>query len=167
MMQAPGRSANMPTTVTVEPLARHSMLVPLLAAWFVAEWPAWYGSGGQGDVLEDLQAFAASDANLPIGFVAFDEGSPIGAGALKAESIPTHRHLSPWAAAGFVVPARRRQGIGGVLLQAMVVHARALGHPHVYCGTSTAESLLRRSGWSAIKVTRHAGAPLTIFRSAG
>jgi len=37
---------------------------------------------------------------------------------------------------------------------------------HVYCGTSSAESLLLRAGWAAIEVTQHAGKPLTVFRSA-
>ena len=152
--------------LSVEPLARHSEQVPLLAEWFATEWPGWYGIGGEGNVTLDLQDFAASETNLPIGFVVFSNGTPVGAGALKAESIPSHKHLSPWAAAGFVVPECRGQGIGAVLLGAMVAHARTLGYAHVYCGTSTAESLLQRSGWSAIEVTQHAGKALTIFRSA-
>jgi len=156
----------MSRSLVVEPLARHLDLVPLLAEWFVSEWPGWYGIGGQGNVTQDLQCFAASETTLPVGFVVFSNGAPAGAGALKAESIPSHKHLSPWAAAGFVVPKQRGQGIGAVLLGAMVAHARALGYPHVYCGTSTAESLLQRSGWSTIELTQHAGKPLTVFRSA-
>jgi GNAT superfamily N-acetyltransferase len=156
----------MTRALSVEPLARHPGLVPLLAQWFVAEWPGWYGAGGPGNVLQDLRDFAASETRLPIGFVVFGDGAPAGAGALKAESIPSHRHLSPWAAAGFVVPQQRGRGIGAALLAAMVAHARALGYASVYCGTSTAGSLLRRSGWSAIEVTQHAGKALTVFRSA-
>ena len=156
----------MSRALAVEPLARHRELVPLLAQWFVSEWPGWYGVAGQGNVTEDLHGFAASEANLPVGFVVFINGAPAGAGALKAESIPSHKHLSPWAAAGYVVPNERGQGVGAVLLRAMVAHARALGHPYVYCGTSTAVSLLQRSGWSPIEVIEHAGQSLTVFRSA-
>jgi GNAT superfamily N-acetyltransferase len=156
----------MSPALTFEPLARHRALVPLLAEWFVAEWPAWYASGGQGNIGQDLDAFAASETTLPIGFVAFLAGEPVGAGALKAESIPSHTHLSPWASAGFVAPEHRGQGIGAGLLAALLVHARGLGFPHVYCGTSTAEALLLRSGWHAFEVTQHAGKPLTVFRSA-
>ena len=156
----------MARALTIEPLARHPGLIPLLAEWFVAEWPAWYGSDGPGNIDQDLRAFATSETALPIGFVAFLEGKPVAAGALKAESIPSHAHLSPWASAGYVVPEHRGQGIGAGLLAAMLKHAQELGYPHVYCGTSTAESLLRRSGWSAIEVTQHAGNPLTVFRSA-
>ena len=150
--------------LVVEPLARHPELVPLLAEWFVTEWPGWYGVGGQGNVTRDLQNFAASEVDLPVGFVVFSNGAPAGAGALKADSIPSHKHLSPWAAAGFVVPEQRGQGIGAALLGAIVAHAQALGYPRVYCGTSTAESLLQRSGWSTLELVQHAGKPLTVFR---
>jgi len=120
----------------------------------------------RGQHYQDLGAFTTSDTALPIGFVAFLAGEPVGAGALKAESIPSHAHLSPWASAGFVVPEHRGQGIGAGLLAAMLGHARSLGFPHVYCGTSTAESLLLRSGWRALEVAQHAGKPLTVFRNA-
>ena len=156
----------MSPTLTVEPLARHRDLLPLLAEWFVSEWPSWYGPAGEGNVAQDLQQFSASEAKLPIGFVALLNGKPVGAGALKTESIPSHRHLTPWAAAGYVLPSQRGQGIGAALLRSMLVHARSLGHMHVYCGTSSAESLLLRAGWAAIEVTQHAGKPLTVFRSA-
>jgi GNAT superfamily N-acetyltransferase len=97
--------------------------------------------------------------------VAFDEGIPVGFGALKAESIPSHRHLTPWAAAGFVLPERRGQGIGALLLRAIVDHAGALGFEYVHCATSTSVSLLHRAGWHAVEEIVHAGQPLVIFRS--
>lgn len=33
----------------------------------------------------------------------------------------------------------------------------------VYCGTATATSLLRRSGWSELEFVRHEGEDLVIF----
>jgi GNAT superfamily N-acetyltransferase len=152
--------------VTVEPLARHRTLLPLLSEWFISEWPNWYGVGGEGNVNRDLEDFAVSETLLPIGFVAFLNDKPVGAGALKKESIPSHKHLTPWAAAGYVLPSQRGRGIGAKLLESMLLHARSLGHTHIYCGTSTAESLLLRLGWAAIEVTQHAGKALTVFRSA-
>lgn len=155
----------MPTPITIAPLAQHRDLLPLVAAWFVAEWPAWYGPGGPGDIWADLEAFAASERALPVGLVALVDGQPVGAAALKAESIASHRHLSPWAAAGYVVPELRGQGIGAAMLVGLVATARALGHATVYCGTSSAQSLLLRSGWQAIDTVLQEGKPLTVFRS--
>ena len=156
----------MSSTLTIDCLARHQQLIPLVEQWFVSEWPSWYGVDGPGNIRPDLEAFAASEVALPIGFIAFNDGQAVGAGALKAASIPTHDHLTPWAAAGYVVPAYRGRGIGAALLAAMVSHAQALGFPRIYCGTSTAESLLRRCGWSSLALIQHAGKPLTIFSSA-
>lgn len=152
--------------VAVEPLAKHRHLLPLVAQWFIAEWPDWYGPSGPADVFKDLNTFAASEQTLPIGLLVFELGVPIGAGALKAESIPTHTHFSPWAGAGFVLPGHRGRGIGSVLLRALVAKARELGHERVYCGTSTSESLLVRAGWSVVEVTQLEGKDLTIFSSA-
>lgn len=152
--------------VTTEPLARHRHLLPQVAQWFVAEWPGWYGAGGPGDVQADVAAFAASEHLLPVGIVALDERAlPVGIGALKAASIPVRSDLSPWAAAGFVVPERRGRGIGALLLQALVAHAHELGFAHAHCGTRSAETLLARAGWHRIESVLHDGAPLAIFRS--
>ena len=92
--------------ISVEPMARHPGLVPLVAEWFVCEWPGWYGPGGPGDVGRDLAAFAAAEDCLPVGMLAFEDQVPVGAGALKAASVASHVHLSPWPAAGYVVPSR-------------------------------------------------------------
>jgi GNAT superfamily N-acetyltransferase len=138
----------------------------LVAQWFISEWPTWYGPGGPGDVDADLNAFADSEDVIPIGMVAFEDGVPVGAGVLKIDSIPSRKHLSPWAGAGFVLPERRGRGVGAILLHALVTKAKALGYSHVYCGTSTSESLLKRAGWSPMETIVHDGKPLTIFRSA-
>lgn len=152
--------------LTISPLALHRDLVPLLASWFVEEWPDWYGPGGRGDAVADLTAFATSQSTLPIGLIAFDENDPVGVAALKPESLPTHRHLCPWAAAGLVLPSHRGRGIGAQLLGALVRQAAALGYSRVYCGTATAVSLLRRSGWSELEVIQHDGEDLVIFSRA-
>jgi len=155
----------MPAAVDVAPMAEHRALLPLVAEWFVSEWPNWYGPGGPGDVSADLTAFAASQTVLPVGVIAFLEGRPVGAGALKAESIASHKHLSPWAVAGYVAPEFRGQGIGAALLASLVAQGRLIGYEAIYCGTSTAQRLLMRCGWQAVESTVVEGRPLTVFRS--
>src|SRR5688572_9185546 len=118
-----------PLEVVIEPLARHRHLVPLVAHWFVQEWPGWYGPGGRGDAAADVAAFARSETELPVGVVAFAGGEPVGAGALKPDSIPSHTHLAPWAAAGFVLPHFRGRGVGAQLLAGITQRAAQLGFP--------------------------------------
>jgi GNAT superfamily N-acetyltransferase len=155
-----------PSSITISPLARHRQHLPLLVSWFRQEWPGWYGPSGSGCAESDLQSFAASESKLPVGLVVLQDGFPVGVGALKAESLHTHRHLSPWAAAGFVLPALRGQGIGAALLGALASHGYRLGYSSVYCGTATAVSLLRRSGWTELERIEHEGEPLVIFEKA-
>lgn len=155
------------TGATVVPLREHPEHCAFLAAGFEAEWPSWYGPGGQGDAQADLLAFANRAGALPVGVVALGRGDqPLGVAALKATSIPSHSHLSPWAAAGYVVPAWRRQGIGALLLEALLSEAARLGYRAVYCATSTSESLLVRQGWSLMESVLHEGHPVQVFRRA-
>jgi GNAT superfamily N-acetyltransferase len=149
--------------LTIAPLARHQELVPLLAQWFIAEWPEWYGDSGRGSAAEDLAAFAASESCLPVGLVAFNENTPIGVAALKPESLPSHRHLKPWAAAGLVLQLHRGKGVGARLLQALAHQAFKLGYDRIYCATATSASLLNRSGWQQLEVIQHEGESLVIF----
>ena len=151
--------------LSFQPLCRVPQLKPVVAAWLQAEWPAWYGAGGAGNLEGDVNDFAASEVELPVGILAFEDEAPVGFGALKKESISTHTHLAPWAAAGYVAPQRRGHGIGGALLKALVEHARGLAHSNVYCGTSTAVTLLSRAGWHEVEQVLYAGKPLIIFRS--
>lgn len=150
---------------SIEPLAAHPDVLPVLQQWFETEWPTHYGSDGPGRALQDLRAFA-NHGSLPVGVVAICDGIVCGVAALKAESIASHRHLSPWAAAGFVVPSQRGQGIGALLLSALEQEARKLGFSSVYCGTSTAESLLIRGGWRLSEQITHEGRALGIYHKA-
>ena len=87
----------------IEPLADHPEAIPILKEWFESEWGSYYGPSGQGDAQRDLLAYANLGA-LPFGAVALDEHELCGVAALRAESIATHTHLTPWAVAGLVRP---------------------------------------------------------------
>jgi len=151
--------------VTVEPLARHPQAIAELCGWFEAEWPDWYGPAGRGSAAADLHAYA-NTGGLPCGVVAWHAGHVCGVAALKAKSIASHAHLSPWAAAGWVHPDLRGRGIGGLLLGALEHEARRLGFPGIHCGTSTAQNLLRRCGWQLMERVTHEGQDLGVYRKA-
>lgn len=150
--------------LSFQPLSRVRQHKPLVATWLLAEWPAWYGPQGAGQLEHDVNDFAAAEDKLPVGILAFEDEIPVGFGALKTVSITTHAHLTPCAAAGYVTPHRRGHGIGAALLGALVDHARSLGHSSVYCGTGTAVTLLNRAGWQAMEEVLYADKPLVIFR---
>ncbi len=151
----------MPSSTIVEPLALHPEALPTLVRWYEAEWPAWYRSG-RGDARRDLESYS-NQGSLPVGVVALKRGIVCGVGALKAESVASHVHLTPWASAGFVDPALRGQGIGLLLLNALEENARLLGFPRIYCATGTSASLLARAHWQLIELIDHEGEELSIY----
>ena len=155
----------MSVEVRISRLLAHPEALPLVAEWFRTEWPDWYGAGSAADVESDLQSFS-NEGSLPVGIIAFADGVPCGAAVLKAESIPSHAHLSPWAAAGFVLPALRGQGIGARLLAELEDQAKALGYSSIYCGTATANSLLRRAKWRVIDSVQLHGKEVSVYERA-
>lgn len=158
-------STRMSPPLSTVSFARRRDCLVTVKSWFISEWPAWYGPSGPGNIDHDLQAFAASENVLPVGVLVLEGSEVVGAGALKADSIPSHSHLGPWAAAGYVIPSHRGRGVGAFLLQGLVARARELGFQYIYCGTSTANALLARSGWSLIETTELQGKPLGVYRS--
>jgi len=155
----------LPGVVAVEPLARHPEVLAILERWFEAEWPSYYGPGGRGSARADLQSYA-NQGSLPVGVVAFRDGDLCGVAALKGSSIASRSHLSPWAAAGLVKSSERGRGVGTELVAALEREAQSLGYPHIYCGTSTAESILQRRGWQLMERIEHEGQNLGIYRKA-
>jgi GNAT superfamily N-acetyltransferase len=146
-------------------LADHPEAVPVLKEWFETEWADYYGPAGPGDAENDLIAYSSRE-KLPIGLLAFCEGRLCGIAALKPDSISTHTHLYPWAAAGLVAPRFRRRGIGTSLLGALEDLARGLGYAAIYCGTSTAIGLLKRQGWVFMARVRYNGEDVSIYQKA-
>lgn len=151
--------------ISIEPLALRPEAIPVLREWFEAEWPEYYGRGGKGSALRDLQGYA-NRGSLPLGIVALESGTVCGVAALRADSIASHAHLSPWAAAGLVDPSMRGRGIGQLLLGALEQQACELGFHRIYCATGTAQSLLQRRGWRLLENASHEGERLGVYAKA-
>jgi GNAT superfamily N-acetyltransferase len=149
----------------VEYLADHPEVIPILKEWFETEWESYYGPAGPGDAYSDLLAYANRD-ELPVGVVAFLEDEVRGVAALKSESITTHSHLGPWAAAGLVSPLYRRRGIGTELVRAIEQIAKNLGYARIYCGTFTANRILERRGWQFMQRVKYNGEHVSIYQKA-
>jgi GNAT superfamily N-acetyltransferase len=155
----------MRTSLRIAHLADYPEAIPVIRRWFEQEWAAYYSPGGPGDAEQDLLAYA-SRGTLPVGLIAFDDDQLCGIAALKAHSLSTHTHLSPWAAAGLVLPTFRGRGIGASLLQALEEVARGFGYATMYCGTATAIGLLERNGWQFRERVRYDGEDVSIYQKA-
>ena len=155
----------MEAKLRIEYLSDHAEVLPILKAWFEDEWASYYGPGGRGNAQRDLTEYA-NGTRLPIGMVAFLNNEICGIVALKSESISTHSHLGPWAAAAMVERSHRGKGIGTELIRAVEEEAKRRGYNHIYCGTSTATHLLERLGWALMEQALYDGDNVSIYTKA-
>jgi GNAT superfamily N-acetyltransferase len=155
----------MRTILRISHLADHPEAIPVIRRWFEEEWAAYYGPGGPGDAARDLRAYSGR-GELPVGLIAFYDEQLCGIAALTAQSIRTHTHLGPWAAAGLVRPPFRGRGVGSCLLRALEEVARGLGYATMYCGTATAIGLLKRHGWQCLERVIYEGEQVSIYHKA-
>jgi len=124
--------------------------VPILTRWFIEEWEPYYGPDGSGDAEADLRGAKSKDS-LPVCLVAIDDaGNVVGTAALKMESVPSHRHLTPWLAAVLVAPEHRRRGVCTALIAAVEDEAMRLRFDRLYVATDTAIGIIERRGWGKI-----------------
>jgi GNAT superfamily N-acetyltransferase len=152
----------MSSDVRIGYLVDHPEALPALERLFQSEWAAYYGADGPGNAHHDLVAYS-NRGQLPVGVLAFLGSEPCGVAALKADSISTHKHLTPWIGGGMVAPQFRRRGIGTRLVSALEDVSRDLGFTTIYSGTSTANSLLIREGWRFMEVVQYNGGTISIY----
>lgn len=159
--------ADMADALQIDLLADHPEAIPMLKEWFEQEWAPYYGPDGPGDAHNDLKGSCNRD-ELPIALVAILDGEVCGTAALKAESVSTHKHLTPWLAALLVAPGFRRRGVGEQLIAAIEKKASQLGFKRIYVGTGegsgTPESSLRNRGWEFVEKNPYFVSEVSIFQ---
>jgi len=144
-------------------LADARELVVPLAPLFIEEWEPYYGRQGPGDAESDLNDCCNRD-QIPLALVAIDkDGEIMGTASLKARSIETHRHLSPWLAAMFVVERHRGHGVNAALVAAIEKNAVRLGYDRIYVGARGITSAMLKTGWTLLDEPEDQRGPIAIY----
>lgn len=151
----------------IVPLADVPEAIAALAALFEMVWAPYYGPGGPGDARTDLEA-CCNRNRIPLAVVArAPNGLPIGTAALKAESLASHRHLTPWLAALVVAPEHRRKGVATALVASIEREAWGLGFDAIHAAMDAARSgVLKHPGWQAVDTAPTLTGDVTIYRRA-
>jgi GNAT superfamily N-acetyltransferase len=151
--------------MTIDYLANHRSSIPKLARYFFGEWRPVYEQRGMTlvDVMVSFEARANVDL-LPLTLVGIDRDHVIGTGSLKLDDLEVRPELNPWLGGLFVVPERRNQGFGTVLIERLLHEARRLHLADLYLWTPSAESLYAKLGWSTIERLDYYGYSVSVMK---
>ncbi len=121
--------------VIVEPLLRHPQHVEFVAGLVWREfWADVAGGMTQADLAEAFGG-RARPGRVLVSLIALDDDTPLGCVHLIDNDDDSLPELHPWLAAMVVVPGRRGQGIGSMLVKAMARQAARLGFEQLWFGT--------------------------------
>lgn len=143
-------------------LADESRHLPTLAEWLHGEW----GARRPGATVEGRARKLESQMRrrqIPCGFVAVEDGRPLGCASLVEHDMETHVEWSPWLAGVYVHPDHRRRGVGSALVERVTAEAALLDVPSLYLFTRGQERLYGRLGWRPIIEEPYAGRRVTIM----
>lgn len=132
-----------------------------LAEAFKQTWPAFFEAWSVEEI--ERQMFAEGEP-LPVILVSQVDGRVAGTVALRARSVETHEHLSPWVTGLWVEPDLRGAGLGRKLLEAIEQEGEARGFHHLYAVTNTARWLFSKMGWEAVEEIEYHGEEVTLYR---
>jgi GNAT superfamily N-acetyltransferase len=138
------------------PLNKCPQFVPILAHWAYLYW--YVNRNVKFATVEADYRRRADFSALPVSWVALDRGFPIGMVSLKEFDLQSHRHLSPWLSALYVIPQFRRRGFAELLINDVIRHAELIGHEHVHLFTDNRNATYlsgyyESRGWNLIEKT--------------
>lgn len=146
----------------IEYLADRPEMIPTLAEWLHAQ----FGYLNPGDTVEkraERLETRATQAGIPVAFVAVDGDALLGSASLVFQDLETRPEIGPWLASVYVAPAYRRRGIASALVGRVVEEARDLGVPRLYLFTTDQERLYARLGWHPVERTTFHGEDIVVM----
>ncbi|TYC66394.1 GNAT family N-acetyltransferase [Stappia sp. BW2] len=151
--------------VAIVALGDEPAVLNVLEAWFIDEWPGWYGPDGRGEARQDLEQCLQPAARLPRCLVALDtDGRPLGTVSLRDTSPGSDLYPGAWLTALLVHRDFRKAGIGGDLIAAAERQAEQLGFPEILTATATARSLVLKRDWLLVETLQPESGPLGLYR---
>ena len=121
--------------ISVDTLALHPQHLDFVASLVWREFWADEQGGMTQAELADAFGGRAAPGRVLVSLVALEGETPVGCVHLIDNDDTSLPELYPWLAAMVVVPERRGQGIGTMLVQTMARQARALGFESLWFGT--------------------------------
>ena len=134
--------------LSVVKLFGNPSLLPPVLDWCYREW--WQTPDSTKDELAEILNNHAHQESLFATFVALCNGEPVGSVHFIDKDFDTGDY-EPCLAGLYVLPGFRTLGLGSLLVNAVVSHAKSQGFPAVYLSTETVEKWYTKLGWQTIE----------------
>jgi len=149
---------------SVDYLANHTELIPLLAGWHHAQWPLESDPSYEHRIKIIQERLGCRE--IPTTLVALQDKSALGFVSLVASNMDCHTELSPWLASLYVHRTFRQQGIGTALTEAILREAHALAIRCIYLFTPDQASFYERLDWHTISREVYHGEDVAVMECA-
>ena len=155
---------SVPSIVSVELLADHPYLIPVVGE---LRWREW-GHPPEPEKLDwwvDITAREAGRDDLPVTWVAIDEDRQVvGAVGLGQFDIEERRDRSPWVLGMIVEAQYRGQGIGGELMKVLEAWASQHRYSQAWVASDGAVGFYQKCGWELAEViNRSSGETMSVL----
>ncbi|MEH6592401.1 MAG: GNAT family N-acetyltransferase [Halioglobus sp.] len=124
-----------------------SFLPPVLD-WCYREW--WQEPGSTNGELKEILDRHTQEEGRFTTFVALCDDEPVGSVHFIDKDFETGDY-EPCLAGLYVLPGFRTLGLGSMLVDAVVSHAKSVGFPAVYLSTVSAENWYIKLGWRTME----------------
>ena len=110
-------------------------------------WNQWGSSTNYNFYYDCMRSSSNGSSDLPRFYIAVENNLIVGTYALLRNDLISRQDLTPWFACLYVVPERRGNGIGTMLLEHALLETNKLGYPNLYLCTNL-EGYYEKHGWS-------------------
>jgi GNAT superfamily N-acetyltransferase len=112
----------------------------------------------------ETTANEAGRDDIPVTWVAIEDGSALGAVGVLRFDPDDFRDRSPWLVGMIVAPDRRGEGIGSELVSTLEGWVASQGFDKLWVATATAEGFYRKCGWTTVaSFTDSIGQPAVVL----
>jgi N-acetylglutamate synthase-like GNAT family acetyltransferase len=134
--------------VEIVSISQRPELLGVVAAWCHQ---AFASPGTRVEAVEEAVREHLSRRAYPFTLIALIDGTPVGCVHGVESELDDRPELEPFVAALYVVPERRRGGVGGVLLAAAESQALRAGFAQAYLCAWSSPEWYARHGWRVVE----------------
>lgn len=149
--------------ITIDYLANHSHHIAILAEHLASHYQYVFPEKTASDYVKRLEQHLDFE-KLPLALIALDQaGQLLGTCSLRITDLDSRPDLGPWLGGVFVLPEKRKQGVGEFLVHEAKERAKQLRIEKLFLFTFDKANWYAKLGWNTSFQTMQRGFPVTVM----